>query len=61
MHVVVQHEAELALGARSRKHVERETSVRGRYHGYLSCRCQGRARVVVQSDTRLVGKAYRRT
>ena len=57
---IVQHETELAIASYRREHVEREAPARGRHHGRLSRRCPDRARVIVRSDTSLVGKEHRR-
>ena len=58
---VVQHEAELVLGAHCRKHVEREAPAGGRHHVRLCRRCPDRVRVIVRTDASLVGKEHRRT
>lgn len=58
--VVVQHEAELPLGADRREHVEREAPAGGLHHGRLAGRCPGRARVIVRTNASLVGKEHRR-
>ena len=57
---VVQHKAELSLGADGRQHVEREAPARGCHHGRLSRRCSGRSRLIVRRNACLIGKEDRR-